>query len=57
MHVICLAVCAGLVFSGAIAIPYAITTKDVQGAFGVGAYVVTVMMAWMSAMFFKWSQQ
>ena len=43
--------------SGVFAVVWATVTKDVQGAFGMGSYVVAVQAAWMATMYFKWSQE
>lgn len=56
-HVICAFVLLGLVISGVLSICWATLTKDVQGAFGMGAYFATVEAAWMATMYFKWSQE
>ena len=45
-----------LLASGAFSITWAAVTKDVQGAFGMGAYVVAVLTAGMTALFFKCSE-
>ena len=45
-----------LLASGIFSITWAAVTKDVQGAFGMGAYVVAVLTAGMTALFFKCSE-
>lgn len=57
MHVMSTMVLVGLVFSGCLSVIWACLTRDVQGAFGIGSYFATVQAAWMSSMFFKWSQE
>ena len=46
-----------LLASGVFSITWAGVTKDVQGAFGIGAYVVAVLTAGMTALFFKCSEE
>ena len=47
----------GLVISGVFSVIWAVFSKDIQGAFGVGGYAVAIQVAWMTMMFFRWSQQ
>ena len=57
LYVVLSALLAGLTLSGILAVVFAAVTKDVQGAFSIGAYLVAVLTVWMSAMYFKWSQE
>lgn len=45
-----------LLASGIFSITWAAVTNDVQGAFGMGAYLVAVLTAGMTALFFKCSE-
>lgn len=56
-YVISALVFLGLVVSGVLALLWAVLTKDVQGAFGIGSYFVTVQAACMATLYFKWSQE
>ena len=56
-HTILMALFIGLALSGIFAVLWAILTKDVQGAFSIGGYSVALQTAWMTAMYFKWSQR
>ena len=55
-HMISMALFIGLALSGLLAVLWAVLTKDVQGAFSIGGYAVALQTAWMTAMYFKWSQ-
>ena len=57
LHIVLLALLIGLIISGVVAVVYACKMRDVQGGFGIGAYFATVLTVWMSAMYFKWSQE
>ena len=57
LYVIFLALLMGLLLSGILAVVFAAVAGDVQGAFSIGAYLVAVLTVWMSAMYFKWSQE
>ncbi|KAI9804655.1 MAG: hypothetical protein M1833_006730 [Piccolia ochrophora] len=56
-YVISLAILVGLLVSGVVAVACAIVLKDTQSGFGIGSYIAAVQMAWMTALFFKWSRE
>ena len=55
-YVISILVLVGLVISGIASVIWAIFTKDVQGAFTIGSYLVAMQTAWMATLYFGWAQ-
>ena len=56
-YVISILVTLGLLLSGIVAIVWASVTQDVQGAFGIGSYIIAVEAAVMTTLYFKWSRE
>ena len=55
-YTIFLSLFLGFVLSGVLSVAWAILRNDVQGAFSIGTWIVTLEATWMTAIFFKWKQ-
>ena len=54
--VLCWVALVIVILSGAISVWYTIWAKDISGAFAVGAYVMAVLMAFITALYYQWDE-